>query len=108
MTALCVGLHEPIYFVLHSLLADDRPLVLNENVPIPIDHVGIWPVGFAYVRFDLECDWLSKLKVNVRKSKEMLQLRRLVVHTRRVRHVKVRFITALRNLKDVTIPFKPF
>lgn len=74
MATLRVGLHESVYFVLHLLLADRGSLVLNKNVPILIDHVGIRSVGFADVWLNLKGDWFTKLKIDVRESQEMLQL----------------------------------
>lgn len=70
---LRVGLHESVYFVLHSSLTDDGSLVLNEYVPIPKDHVGIRSVLFTDIWLNFEGDRLSKLKVDVRESQEMLQ-----------------------------------
>ena len=75
MAALRVGFHETVYFVLHLLLTDNGPLVLNEDVSVFKDHIGVWTVLFAYVRFDFKRDWLSELEVYVSQPQEMLQLR---------------------------------
>lgn len=71
---LCVGFDEPIHFILHFLLTYDGSLVFDEDMTVFEDHISVWSVGFTDVWLNLEGDRLTKLKVDVRESQEMLQL----------------------------------
>ncbi len=100
--------HESVHFILHFLTGYDGPLKLDNDGPIVMNHVHVRAIAGADLRLNLVDTRLSESDVLIGKLKEVIQLRGLMMHPGRVRHVEIRPILRLRDLEDVSVPLKPF
>lgn len=100
--------HESVNFILHFLMGYDGPLKLDNDGSVVMNHVYVWTIAGADLRLNLVDARLPESDVLIGKLKEVLQLRGLMVHPGRVRHVEIRPILRLWDLENVSVPLKPF